>query len=126
VVHAVWIGLVAAALVTTGCGSSDKKDTSEASAGGGESDSGKVATAGPLTKADCDRLLDHMLALLIADKKKTAKPDEVPTEEDAAKTRARMSTSRDECIGSPRAPYDCAMKAETTEGLRLCFKGGRP
>lgn len=122
--HAVWTGLLAAALLATGCGSSDKKATSEPGGGGGGG--GEMAAGGPLTEADCERLLDHMLALLIADKKKTARPEEVPTEEDVAKTRARMSAdTRDKCVGSPRAPYDCSMKAETTEGIRLCLEGGQ-
>ena len=122
--NVVWAGLVAAALVATGCGSKDKKETSEGA--GGRAGGGAVAAggSGPLTEADCDRLLDHWFALVIADKKKTAKPEEVPTEEDVAKARARLAaSSRDKCIGSPRAPYDCSMKAQTTEEIRLCLEG---
>jgi hypothetical protein len=66
-----------------------------------------------------------MFELYIADKKKTAKPDEVPTEEDVAKARSRLTaTSKDKCIGSPRPPYDCSMKAQTTAEIRVCLEGG--
>lgn len=111
------------ALLAISCGSSEKP-ASTGPGPHGEGGGTAAAGAGPLTEADCERLLDHMLELLIADKKKTAKPDEVPTEEDVAKTRARMSAvTKDKCIGSPRAPYDCSMKAESTEQIRLCLEG---
>lgn len=127
--HAVRTGLVVAALLAIGCGSSGKKDTDSA-AGSGDGGGGATAAGGgdgkgPLTEADCERLLDHWLELYIADKKKTAKPDEVPTEEDIATTRKRMAAStRDKCVGSPRAPYDCSMRADTIEEARLCLEGG--
>lgn len=122
--HAVRTGLVLAALLTLGCGSSEKKDGTTPS-GGGADEPGAPAGAAPLTEADCERLLDHWFALVIADKKKTAKPEEVPTEEDVAKARARLSAStKDKCVGSPRGPYDCSMKAQTTAEIRACLEGG--
>lgn len=127
--HAARTGLLLAALLAIGCGSSGKKDTGSAAGGG---DGGGTAAGsgggapGPLTEADCERLLDHWFELVIADKKKTAKPDEVPTEEDIAKARARLAAStRDKCVGSPRAPYDCSMKAETRAELQVCLEGGK-
>ena len=128
--HAVRTGLVVAALLAIGCGSSGKKDTDSA-AGSGDGGGGATAAGGgdgkgPLTEADCERLLDHWFELVIADKKKTAKPDEVPTEEDIAKARARLTAStRDKCVGSPRAPYDCSMKAESKAELQVCLEGGK-
>jgi hypothetical protein len=111
-------------LIAAGCGS---KSAEKREAGGG-SPSGeqptRPAATGPLSEADCDRLLDHMFELYIADKKKTAKPDEVPTEEDVAKARSRLTaTAKDKCVGSPRAPYDCSMKAQTTAEIRMCLEG---
>ena len=114
-----------AALVANGCGSSDKKETSEATTGGTGSGAVAAGGSGPLTAADCDRLLDHWLALYIAERKKTAKPDEVPTEEDVAKTRQAMAPMRDKCIGAPRAPYDCSMRAETIDQAKVCLEGGK-
>jgi len=130
-VHAVRSGLLAAllAICAAGCGSSssEKRDNGQPGAGGGGASGGSGAGAGPLTAADCDRLLDHWFELVIADKKKTAKPDEVPTEEDVAKARSRLAAStRDKCVGSPRAPYDCSMKAQTTAEIRVCLEGGKP
>lgn len=124
-----WTGLLAAALLATGCGSSEKKETSEPApggGGGGADRAGAAAGTGPLTEADCDRLVDHWLELYIADKKKTAKAEEVPTEEDIARARAQVAASeRDKCVGSPRAPYDCSMKAQTIAEARVCLEGGK-
>ena len=118
-------GLLLAALLI-GCGSSDKKDTDRpASGGGGGATTAGGGGTGPLTEADCERLLDHWLSLYIAERKKTAKPDEVPTEEDVAKTRQRMASMTPECIGAPRAPYDCSMKARTLDEARVCLEGGK-
>lgn len=127
--HAVRTGLLLAALLAIGCGSSGKKDTGGGAGGGsgGGAGGGAGDRAGPLTEADCDRLLDHWFDLVIADKKKNARPEEVPTEEDVAKARARLAAStRDKCIGSPRAPYDCSMKAQTTDEIRVCLEGDKP
>jgi hypothetical protein len=128
-VDAVRTGLCLAALLMIGCGSSDKKDTGRPAgddgAGGGATGGGKGGGAGPLTEADCERLLDHWLALYIAERKKTAKPEEVPTEEDAAKTRQKMASLTPECIGAPRPPYDCSMKAKTLDQARVCLEGGK-
>lgn len=111
-------------LLLAGCGSksAEKRDEPGGSTHG-DQPVGPAAT-GPLTEADCDRLLDHMFELYIADKKKTAKPDEVPTEEDVAKARAGMPADvKARCIGSPRPPYDCSMKAQTTAEIRVCLEG---
>ncbi len=130
--HAVRSGLLAALLAISaaaacGSGSSEKREDGQPGAGGGGGSGGSPAGAGPLTAADCDRLLDHWFELVIADKKKTAKPDEVPTEEDVAKARSRLAAStRDKCVGSPRAPYDCSMKARTVAEIRVCLEGGKP
>ena len=125
-VDAVRTGLLLAALLAIGCGSSDKKDTDRpASGGGGGATTAGGGGAGPLTEADCERLLDHWLSLYIAERKKTAKPDEVPTEEDVAKTRQRMASMTPECIGAPRPPYDCSMKAKTLDEARVCLEGGK-
>ena len=123
-------GLCLAALLMIGCGSSDKKDSGRPGggdgAGGGAAAGDQGGGAGPLTEADCERLLDHWFELVIADKKKNAKPEEVPTEEDVAKARARLAaSSKDKCVGSPRAPYDCSMRAETTDEIRICLEGGK-
>jgi hypothetical protein len=122
--HAARSGLVVALLFALGCGSGAgaKKESAGQPAGGGGG--AAAAGAGPLTAADCERLLDHWFALVIADKKKTAKPDEVPTEEDVARARERLAAStRDKCVGSPRAPYECSMKAESTAEIRVCLEG---
>lgn len=119
-------GLFLAALLAIGCGSSDKKDAGRPAGGGGDGATTAAGGggAGPLTEADCERLLDHWLALYIADRKKTAKPEEVPTDEDVAKTRQRMAaSSKDKCVGSPRAPYDCSMRAQTIGEARVCLEG---
>lgn len=115
------------AFLAVGCGSSSSEKREAGKPGGGEGGGGSSAAAGPLTQADCDRLVDHWLELYIADRKKTAKPEEVPTEEDVAKTRQRMTAaSKDNCVGAPRAPYDCSMRAHTIEEARVCLEGAKP
>ena len=114
--------LVMLACAACGSKSAEKRETSGGPAG--DKPAAAPAATGPLTEADCDRLLDHWFALVIADKKKTAKPDEVPTEEDIAKTRARMAAeTKEKCVGSPRAPYDWVMKAQTIAESGVCLEG---
>lgn len=127
--HAARSGLMVALLLAIGCGASasEKKATAgqpDGQGGAGGAAGGRGGGGAPLSEADCDRLLDHWFALVIADKKKTAKPEEVPTEEDVAKARERLAAStRDKCVGSPRAPYECSMKAQTTAEIRICLEG---
>jgi hypothetical protein len=121
-VHVVRTGLFLA-LLAVGCGSSSSEKREAGKPAGGQG-GGAAAATGPLTEADCERLLDHWFELVIADRKKTAKPEEVPTEEDVAKARARLAaSSKDKCVGSPRAPYDCSMKAQTKAELQVCLEG---
>jgi hypothetical protein len=114
------------ASIAIGCGSSDKPEPARPAGGGASGERAAASGEGPLTDADCERLIDHWFELVIADKKATAKPEEVPTEEDIAKARARLQASaKENCVGQPRAPYDCAMKATAVASVNACL-GEKP
>ena len=104
--------------------------------GGGQSQGGTgpapaggeppATTGGPLTEAECMKLLDHYLELAMAEKRATLPEDQVPTEEQVARIRTAMrDEARESCIGkTERGQFDCAMKAGTTRALATCLAEG--
>jgi hypothetical protein len=69
------------------------------------------------------QLLDHYLALAMAEKRATLPADQVPTDEQVDAIRIQMQgEARSQCVGrGERARYRCAMKATTTRGLGVCL-----
>jgi hypothetical protein len=121
--------LAIAALVTAACSSQPKHtggggDTGGATApdaGTATASGDAAATTGALTKADCDALIGHVLEVGLDEMKKRKPADEVPTDEQVAQLRAKLSAEMMEmCLAWDRASYDCMMTASDTAGLEAC------
>lgn len=98
--------------------------TGGATATDGASTSSTATDGRPLERADCLRLLDRYLELELAELRATRPAEEIPTDEQVAAIRADMEKEDlAGCIGQPRAPFECAMRADSKAALRACFAG---
>jgi hypothetical protein len=113
-----------------GCGGTTKPDTggtgTGTGGGGGGSGSGTAATGGgggtapaaPITDAECDAMIDHIIDLGVAEQA----PAERPTADQIAEIKARPLTDKDKakCQAFPRKNFDCVMAATTAGALEPC------
>jgi hypothetical protein len=113
--------LVAALAGCSGTSGKSGATGPDASKSGGEQ--AAPPASGPLSEAECLRLLDHYLDLAVAEKRATLPPEQVPTEEQVARIRVEMrDDAKEACVGlTERERYDCAMKARTTRALGTCL-----
>ncbi len=88
---------------------------------------GDTATGpAPVTTADCERLLDHFLALAHGEHAAKVAPELVPTPEQVAKIRAKLAPQFvPTCLKLERSAYNCEMSAETREQILACSGGSR-
>lgn len=125
--------LVLALGVAAGCPSGSRggggTGTGPGTATAGAVDAGTVApadadaaTSTSLTPAECERLIDHVLAVQITKMRAELPPEKVPTDEQVAKIRATMGVEMmDPCLtGYDRAAYTCMLAATTVEALYAC------
>jgi hypothetical protein len=122
--------LAIAALVTAACSSQPKHTGGGGGTGGAtppdagaatHPDGTGAPTSGALTKADCDTLIAHVLDVGLADMRARKPAEEVPTDEQVAQLRAKLSAEMmDMCLAWDRPSYDCMMAATDTAGLEAC------
>jgi len=127
--HRLALALVFASPIFPSCSAgsprTDRADRAHASsnpAAAGEERSG-TPTSGPLTEAECMRLLDHYLELAVAEKRASLPPDQIPTAEQVQRIRTTLGVeAKASCIGrAERERYECALGAKTTRGVGLCL-----
>jgi hypothetical protein len=127
--------LTGALLLALACGGSNKPppgDPGRAADAGAEpaaADATAAEQAGsnqPLTQAECDRFVDHvvelaaeMLAARAENPDHANTPEEIATIQD--KLRAEM---RADCLRVDRATFDCAMNATSATALAGCQTSG--
>lgn len=85
--------------------------------------SGDAASSTVMTRADCERFIDHIVALQMADVRARKPADEVPTEEQVADIRATLAAELLEpCLASERAEFDCMFAAQDLAAAYACGK----
>ena len=73
------------------------------------------------TRAECDQLIAHALALGVADQRAQLPPDRAATDPQAAQIAAELRDRfADACLRLPRATLRCALAAATTDALVAC------
>ncbi len=82
------------------------------------------AGAASLSKDECVAMLGHIVDVGMAEKRRTMKPDDAPSDEDVVKARkVVVDKSLQECLQSvSRAQYACAMKAQSPDDMGACNK----
>jgi hypothetical protein len=84
-------------------------------------DPGGAAPANPVTEAECQALLAHVVAVANAAHAQTVAPEHAPTAEQLAEIRARMAPEfLPLCLSLDRAALDCQMRAQTRDALLAC------
>ena len=75
-----------------------------------------------LTEAECGAVLDHMLALGLANQRETREPEYVPLDEDVAEIRAELAPEFiPVCVAQmTREDHACAMSARTRPEFAQC------
>jgi hypothetical protein len=114
---------IALAVLAAACSSRPPRGTT-----GGEPPDAAVATtpvdaggAPPLTRGECDALLDHVLAIQLDDLRARKPPEEWPTADQVADQRAVLAAEMLEpCAALDRAVFDCAIAATDATTLRVC------
>ena len=101
----------------SGAGSTD--GSSGGGGGGGSSGAGT-----PLTRADCETMIDHVLQVGMEEQRKQKPAEFVPTDAQVAEIRAKMVEQQMEpCLAWPRPVWDCTMTAPTIAALYACAEG---
>lgn len=90
-----------------------------------KTDRGADAPTSPATatvaRADCERWVDHLLAIAHGDHARTVQPELVPTEEQLQKIRAELAPQMlPTCLDMPRAVFECEMQATSRAELVQC------
>lgn len=123
--------LIALALVAA-CGPKNPPPTTPPPdpPGGGGASAGTGATdppadqPKPLSRAECELMIDHVLELGMAQQRAQKKPEHVPTEAQVAVIRERLVADQlSACLAWGRPQYACVMASTTVEGLYACAEG---
>jgi hypothetical protein len=100
-------------------------DGDGAGTGGGDGDGAGTASAvAPLTRAECEQVFDHYLAVGMEEQRKNKPAELVPTEAQLADIRTKLlAEEMDGCLTWPRPVWACAMAATTVTGFYACAEG---
>jgi hypothetical protein len=110
---------------TSGGGGGASGGGSGSASGGGDGSGTGSAAPAPLTRADCEKMIDHVLEIGMAEQRKNKPAEYVPTEAQVADIRAKMVEQQmDECLAWPRPVWQCTMDATTVTALYGCAEGG--
>ena len=121
-------------LIVAACSSNPKGGTTGGGTGTGAGtatstgdDGTPAADAAPastaITRAECETMIDHVLAVGNADMRSKKPPEQWPTEEQLAAIRAKLVEDQLEaCLAWDRPSYECVMAAETVDALYACTR----
>jgi hypothetical protein len=103
-------------------GGSPKGGTTPGARDAGAGDAAKTDPDAPLTNAECDAFIDHMVDM--AERQRAAAdPEKAATPEELARVKAsRREQERGECLKIPRPVWQCAMAAQTPQAYVDCAK----
>jgi hypothetical protein len=75
----------------------------------------------PLSRAECEQMIDHVLEVGMAQQRAQKAADYVPTEAQVAAIRQRLVQDQlAACLAWPRPQWDCVMASTTVETLYAC------
>ena len=135
--------LAALVVLVVACGPKKGPDGGGGGAGGGGAGDGDgagdgagagIATGGaggdgaaagaPLTRAECEQMIDHVLAIGMEEQRKQKPAEYVPTEQQVADIRAKLVEQQLEpCLAWPRPVWECTMAAPSVSALYACGEG---
>lgn len=75
----------------------------------------------PLSRAECEQMIDHVLEIGMAQQRASKPADYVPTPEQVAQIRQRLVIDQlSACLAWSRTQWQCVMTATTIETLYAC------
>lgn len=81
----------------------------------------------PLSRAECEQMIDHVLEIGMAQQRASKPPDYVPTPEQVAQIRQRLVADQlSACLAWSRTQYQCVMASTTVETLYACAESPPP
>lgn len=99
-----------------GAGSDGARDGQGAGAA-----TGAGVAAAPLTRAECEQMIDHVLAIGMEEQRKQKPAEYVPTEQQVAQIRASLVEQQlAPCLEWPRPVWECTMTAQSVASLYTC------
>lgn len=109
---------------TSGGGNGGGTSAGGGGAGTGDGGGGGGTSAAPVTSAECEQMIDHVLAIGMEEQRKNKPAEYVPTEEQVATIRAKLVAQQMEsCLAWPRPVWECTMAAATVTALYACAGG---
>ena len=90
---------------------------------GGDGGGSAVVAAGPITQAECEQMVDHILQIGVEATKKTKPEAEWPKPDEIAQAKAAMVGDKafmDDCLKFERAQFQCVMNAAAPDALGKC------
>jgi hypothetical protein len=122
------LGVALAIAVAVACSGGQKPNGGTAGAGGGGAGVGDgsgsaVVAAGPITEAECEQMVDHILGIGVEDAKQTKPEAEWPTPDEIAQAKAAMVGDEKwmtQCLAFERAQFNCLMAARAQDALLKC------
>ncbi len=122
--------LIVLALALVACGPKNTPapvppDPPDSDGTGGGAATGKPAAPtekpAPLSRAECEQMIDHVLEVGLAQQRANKAPEHVPTKEQVAAIRERLVADQlSACLAWSRAQWDCVMASTTVETLYAC------
>jgi len=90
-------------------------------AGGGGGTGAVADKPKPLSRAECEQMIDHVLEVGLAQQRASKAPEHVPTKEQVAAIRERLVADQlSACLAWSRSQWDCVMASTTVETLYAC------
>jgi hypothetical protein len=107
-----------------GGGGSDGRGTGGSGGDGSDDGSGGGSGTAQLTRAECEKMIDHVLQIGMEEQRKTKPAEYVPTEAQVADIRAGLVAQQlQPCLAWPRPVWECTMAAPTVAALYDCAEG---
>jgi hypothetical protein len=95
--------------------------------GGGSGDDGGDDAPAPLTRGECERMIDHVLQIGMAEQRKAKPAEYVPTDAQVAEIRVKLAAEQlQPCLAWPRPVWECTIAATTMAALFACGEGTPP
>jgi hypothetical protein len=126
--------IVALALAVAACGPKSPPPSPPAAGtgdGGATAGTGDGGTAevkpSPLSRAECEQMIDHVLEIGMAQQRAQKAPEHVPTKEQVAAIREQLVADQlSACLAWQRSQWNCVMASTTVDGLYGCAEGDAP
>jgi hypothetical protein len=84
---------------------------------------GLVSCKRKVTRQECDALVDRFAYLVVTEREKEARPEQIQAEQARERAEARSDDAFRNCTSEiAREDYACAMRADTSDAIIRCLE----